>query len=225
MRVTYGNGGWIRVQDEGIPGWLYLKLDRDELGRWTTRDLYLDCSRPLTADVLRRLPLARVEAIAAQGEGADRLDRSTRRPGPQLDLMAQAFATRHIGHRPNCDKCGGLVDPRQGRPLDWLETSWWAQVDDVKVRRPTPPRQGLDQEPEEAAPAPPLVAPTEGLTERFLGTVRAAYDRAVRDGMAPAPTLAGQAGVPVRTVHRWVYLARQRGIMPAAAPGKAGGRS
>jgi 8-oxo-dGTP pyrophosphatase MutT (NUDIX family) len=61
---------------------------------------------------------------------------------------------------------------------------------------------------------PPLTAPDSGLTDEFLRHVAAAYVAAVKAGLNPAPELARQTGRPVRTVHRWIYIARKRGLLP-----------
>ena len=225
MRLWYGFGGWIRVQSDESPGWVYLRLGDDGHG-WRTRELYVDAGEDvIPAVALRKLPLARIEALAVQGEGSERLAKSMRWPGPQLSVMAESFTSRHIGKRRNCETCGSPVDPKHGRSLDWLETSWWAQFDhpdvQVRVRRPSRPRTELGERKAPPAP-PPLSAPDDGLTDEFFEQVRAAYDAAVDGGRPPAPTLAVQARVPTRTVHRWVYLARKRGIMAPGKPGRAG---
>jgi hypothetical protein len=227
MRLWYGYGGWIRVQSEDSPGWAYLRLADDGHGGWRTRELYVNAGENvIPAVALRKLPLAKIEALAVQGEGREHLDKRMRSPGPQLSVMAESFTTRYIGKRGNCETCGSPVDPKHGRCLDWLETSWWAQFDqpDVQVRVRQPNRRPRAKPDERKAPPEPspLSSPDDGLTDEFFKQVRAAYDAAVNAGRPPAPTLAEQAGTTVRTVHRWVYLARKRGIMQPGKPGRAG---
>lgn len=64
-----------------------------------------------------------------------------------------------------------------------------------------------------------LQRPTNGLTDDFLRHVAAAHRQAVLDRLAPAPELARQVGdgATARTIHKWVAIARQRGLMPPAA--------
>ena len=66
---------------------------------------------------------------------------------------------------------------------------------------------------------PRLQRPNSGLTDEFLLHVRDAYRQALADGLHPAPELAQQVGdgATPRTIHKWVLIARQRGIMPPAA--------
>ncbi|MFD5862605.1 hypothetical protein [Streptomyces chartreusis] len=69
----------------------------------------------------------------------------------------------------------------------------------------------------------PHIKPPEGrLTDDFLNDVADAYRWVTETGNSPAPAIAEIAEVPVRTVHRWVYEARKRGILPPARAGRAG---
>jgi len=86
-----------------------------------------------------------------------------------------------------------------------------------------PDWSGLDElaglypaESEEPQEVPRLRRPEHGLTDDFLRHVADAYAQAVRQRKAPAPELARQVGdgATERTIHKWVYIARQRGIMP-----------
>ncbi|WP_157846962.1 hypothetical protein [Streptomyces achromogenes] len=74
----------------------------------------------------------------------------------------------------------------------------------------------------ESGRVPKLAAPEGRMTDDFLKDVADAYRWATNAQKAPAPALAELAGVPVRTVHRWVYEARKRGILPPARTGRAG---
>lgn len=49
-----------------------------------------------------------------------------------------------------------------------------------------------------------------------------AYGEYVAESNAPAKEIAGEAGVPVTTVHRWIREARRRGFLPPARKGRAG---
>ncbi len=64
-----------------------------------------------------------------------------------------------------------------------------------------------------------LSPPTAGLTADFLRQVADAYLAAVRRGERPNKALAAQVGHDnSRTVERWVYLARKRGLLPPSRP-------
>lgn len=68
-----------------------------------------------------------------------------------------------------------------------------------------------------------LVRPPDGrLTDEFLQNLADMYRWLVGTDRAPAPAIAESAGVPVRTVHRWVSEARKRGFLPPGIKGKAG---
>jgi hypothetical protein len=84
---------------------------------------------------------------------------------------------------------------------------------------PREPR-ALDAELEEL----PAIEPPAGhrMTDDFLHTVARAYAIAALKGLPPAPAIAEQAGVSRRAVHKWVYTARKRGIMPPGTRGRVG---
>jgi hypothetical protein len=64
--------------------------------------------------------------------------------------------------------------------------------------------------------------PTEGLSDDFLHDVAHAYAAAVARGEKPNVSIAEQVGYPLKTVQRWVYTARLRGIMPRGRRGAVG---
>jgi hypothetical protein len=69
----------------------------------------------------------------------------------------------------------------------------------------------------------PQIKPPEGrITDDFLQDVADAYRWHADRDMPPAPSIAELSGAPVRTVHRWIYEARKRGILPPARSGRAG---
>lgn len=69
---------------------------------------------------------------------------------------------------------------------------------------------------------PQVSAPQGRITDEFLEDVATAYRWHVAAKNSPAPAIAEGSGVPVRTVHRWIYEARKRGILPPARTGRAG---
>jgi hypothetical protein len=168
MKVTYGDGGWVRIEDDELPGPLFLRLEDDGTGRWRTKDVCLRGAwRSVVAADLRELNLAGFEEWLQTD--VELIEGLSRLPAPQLDELAASF---------------GVTRPQRTRS---------------KVAR--------------------LQRPTHGLTDDFLRHVAAAYREAVSDRKAPAPELARQLGdgATPRTIHKWVAVARQRGIMPPAA--------
>jgi hypothetical protein len=226
MRFTIGMGGWVEVEETeagelGLPGRLYVRLARTgETVRIT--EVYIDGdNEPIAPGAARRLPLAFIEQNAAAGIGSE-LDAV----GPDLSRLATTYGViipgDYEGRR--CSECSAPLKGDQARAealgreealTDWLALSWYSQLPDsgipqpARVRRPRRAKSKLEE--------PRLSAPTDGLTDQFLGDVAEAYRRAVKLRQPPAKTLAALAGVDARTVHSWVYKARKRGIMPPAA--------
>ena len=65
--------------------------------------------------------------------------------------------------------------------------------------------------------------PTDGLTDDFLRDVGRAYAAALARGERPNKAIAEQTGRDIKSVQRWVYLGRNRGVIPPAAKkGRAG---
>jgi hypothetical protein len=205
MEVRFGNGGWILVEHEELPGPLYLRLRQDADGRWVTTELYLDArGGPITAAALRELPISSIEAaVQANERSRIELDDRSRVVAVDLSTAASYYATTF------------------GRQADhWVADMLRAQVPGSEVPKPSRRKSGIElQRPE----VPPLRRPPDGrLTDDFLRQVARSYDAALRRGARPAIALADEADVPAQTIRRWVYLARKRGIMPPGRQGKAG---
>ncbi len=81
--------------------------------------------------------------------------------------------------------------------------------------------------PEKVAPDSPFqlspTSPEGGLTDAFLRDVAAAYRDAVARGLRPNKALAEQTQhYSQRTVEKWVYLARKKGLLEPTRPGSVG---
>lgn len=201
VNLTVGNGGWVRVDDpERLPGPLYVRMNRDDVGRWRITQLYLDGERPITGEEVRRLPIAQLEAWVTDPDVAEVLERRAKNYGVQLDVLASHFDVNSYG----------------SQARHWVSDAWRSQFPNsgmpvAKLRQPKRPK---------VSEPPPLRAPEGGrLTDDFLREVHRAYTAAVTRGEWPAPTLAEQAGVSVHAVRKWIYTARKRKIMP---PGRQG---
>jgi hypothetical protein len=137
----------------------------------------------------------------------------------------------------------------RGVPIAEVEASAMLPYNDEVLRRPTDRPLALDEvldryfdetEPQFGPPTDftpettrllpwdvpviegPVQAPKGRITEEFLAHVASAYAWAAAQGLAPAPAIAEQADVPVRTVHGWISQARKRGHLPPGRPGRAG---
>ncbi|MGN6243729.1 MAG: hypothetical protein ACTHQ3_08645 [Motilibacteraceae bacterium] len=202
MEIGYGYGGWICVRDEDLPGPLYLRLGKNSVGRWEVRDLYLeaDWRAVVTAD-LRELPLGDLVSVALADDGEQTVLRGIDSPGPQLGILASHYSTTW-----------GASD----KPADWVRLAWLTQLDSSL---PQPKR--VNHRPLRESPrVPPLTRPDGPITDDFLSHVANAYAQALAERQRPAVALAEQSGAPVRTVHRWIYLARQRGLLAKTARGQ-----
>lgn len=63
------------------------------------------------------------------------------------------------------------------------------------------------------------------IDDTFLADIARQYRDHVDAGRMPAPAIAEAEGTNVRNVHRWVYVARKRGLLPPGTPpGLCGGK-
>ncbi|MGH3785858.1 MAG: hypothetical protein ACRDRG_04755 [Pseudonocardiaceae bacterium] len=202
MRLGVGNGGWLRVDDpDELPGPLFVKLRPDSDGRWRTTELYLDGrGETLSGDLMRRLRLDRIEALAADPEVRSSLASRAGDPEVPLSVLASHYATTF-----------------GTRARNWVVDALRSQLKDSGVGRV---KRAKDPDHPTSEVRPPLRAPEGGrLTDDFLRQVYGAYKAAIRRGEWPAPALAEQTGVTPHAVRKWIYTARRRGIIPQGKQG------
>jgi hypothetical protein len=195
--IGYGNGGWVRVERGGLPGVLYLRFAQAS-GRWQVREMYLECGdgEEIRARDLRELPLAAIGALALSHR--EQLEARSALPGPDLATLASNYATTF-----------------GGRVRHWVAESMRDPAANRRLRQRPPRAAGTPR-------VPPLERP-DRIDDAFLRHVADAYADAIRRGeRSPATALAAQATVPVRTVHRWIYLARKARHLPPGSQGRIG---
>jgi hypothetical protein len=195
--IGYGNGGWVRVERDGLPGVLYLRFAQ-AAGRWQVREMYLDCGEDaeIRARDLRELPLAAISALALSGH--EHLSARVNTPGPDLSTLASNYSA---GFGPK-------------------DTGWVAE----SMRDPAANRK-LRKRPRRTAGSPPVapLAHPDQIDDAFLRHVADAYADAIRRGArSPAVAIADRSHLSVRTVHRWIYLARKAGHLQAGSQGRVG---
>jgi hypothetical protein len=224
MKISYGNAGWVQIVDKDLPGELFLKLEEDGRGRWRTRDFYLqgDWRHVVGAD-LRELDLTALEEIVQNRMNS--LTSRARIAGPDTRTLIGNFATTYATaayagrHCEACDAPLRGLNPREPERWsnDWVALSWFAQHQDSRIKRPKR-RSPSAKDVVSPSKVPRLQRPTAGLTDEFLQHVSDAYREALIKELNPAPELARQVGdnTSPRTIHKWVSVARQRGIMPPA---------
>ncbi len=218
--MTQGNGGWYRVAgaDLGLPGVVYLRIGEVD-GRDRVTELYLDGrGEPLTARAVRGLPTAAFESGAGQfTDTRSRHDSA----GPDLSRLARFFGTTFHFHGRKCDECGGPLKESAHAEHTHALTSWpalayLAQIPKSGIAQTPFPAEALPVDDDDARELRLDPPGDDGLTDEFLTQVGEAYALAVQRRMPPAVTLGKLAHTSPRTVHRWVYTARRRGLMPSA---------
>jgi hypothetical protein len=218
MRAAWGYGGWVGIDDLGLPGLLYVRVAKSPDGRLRIGELYLDASASeagVRQQDLRALPLAGIEAFLNEDENAAEILINIDEPGPDLSTLASYFRTRIVNM------------PEDAGEATWVAQSLVAQLD--SRWRPGYVRRVRRQS--WAFKAPAVTQDREfrlsrnaaegGLTDDFLRDVSRAYAAAVMRGERPNKSLGTQTGHVPATAAKWVYTARRRGIMPPAS--KKGG--
>jgi hypothetical protein len=219
MRASFGNAGWVGVDGLGLPGPLYVRVRQDGTGRLRVRELYLDASAnedaPITSNDLRQLPLSRVEALI--NAYSDAVLGRAHFVGPDLSTLATYYATSFANYE------------RQIKERNWAVLNFADQLDPQVVDRlpefervQPKTREWRDVRSADLDFRLPSSGPTNGLTDEFLQDIARAYAAAVARGERPNVAMARQTGYPLKSVQRWVYTARQRGIMPRGSRGRPG---
>lgn len=211
-RVAARPGGWLRLQRTDGKASIYLRYQLSGpqgQERLTLQTVVMkgddDEGEGLSGRVWRAVPLSQVEQVLAPLTATDL-------PAPQ----AQAVAEMRDAFRPSGAEKSFTVDELD----DYFEER--SPVDDLIER--------IQSEVADAAKPPALtqpdvaeLRPPEGrLTDDFLKKIAAAHRYYSAISKSPAKDIAEQARVPVRTVHRWVLKAREKGFLPPARRGRAG---
>lgn len=236
MRASFGNGGWVAVDDVGLPGPLYLRMSEvDERLRVT--ELYIDATGgqvTIDAKDLRDLPITQIEEFI--NIHADRVLARMSVAAPDLSTLASYFSTLFSNQARQLAAGNWVVASFasqqlpdgvkwaavQGKDLLTEEDAERAEGAPRVMRVERAPRsewQGLRESDREFRLS---AGPTEGLTDDFLRDVARAYTAAVLRGERPNVAIAAQTGYPLKTVQRWVYTARLRRIMPRGQQGRTG---
>jgi hypothetical protein len=206
-----GRNGWVRFESADCPP-TYLRFLPNELGRWTLRELVVDASESaaITPATLDRLPLAQIEFNVNQHAALIDQDLGSPAPvggpvtGSNVVVLASHFSTTFAKLQPS----NWVALAQQGKPVP-------------KAKPPRGGRVRLDTEYRLTE------LPDGRLTDEFLTKVARAYGAAMARREAPiramtADLRAATGGDYRRSIERWVYQARQRGIMPAGKKGARG---
>lgn len=219
------------------PGPLYLRL-REKNGRLCICEFYMDGSRgdvPIDGQDVSSIPLGRIEA-EINSYFAEAVKDRLGEPGPDISTLASYFNTGLGSRRPvvraiaSGDWVVSSLAAQRYIPAEQGSQEISAGDQAVTVKRVGHAKPRGDDEPiplrvdETEREYRLSERPTNGLTDTFLRSVKRAYDAAVARGERPNASIRDQLdGVSLKTVQRWVYTARQRGIMlPAGRPGTEG---
>jgi hypothetical protein len=211
MRFSISKGGWTRLVTSAAV--IYLRFLPNETGRWVVREIFVDGNDgegSITAATLRELPLSELEA-AINGDPelirvlTAHLDTFSPASGPEDGPSNVAVL---------CSFFSAAGGPTTGEELNWVQMASMARRGESptikrRVYSDNAKRVALDDEFR-------LTECPDALTDEFLQRLARAYRAAVVRGEAPNVAIAEGTGAPVRTVQRWVYEARKRGIMPPA---------
>jgi hypothetical protein len=207
-KMTVGPHGWVRFTIEGVRGDLFVRLRPGDDGRWRIHEVYLDSTRPISAQDLRGIPYAQceewanleAEVLAGEWEVVDAV-------GDNMAVLAS-----HLG-------------VAFGRLGGWVAEAYRASAD---PKAPRKWKRGPRKRTHVSTDPDPSFRLTEGPTSRelsdeFLEQVARAYRAALARGERPNKTMAEDLGwVERRTVERWVAKARDRGYLGPARKGAAG---
>lgn len=206
MLLSFGNGGWLRVDAADMPGAMYLRY-RIEKDRAVLAEFYLDAhAGEIPSDLFAKrepeeaLDLKGMYLLVNEPENFEWLSQSVREPGPDLSRLASYYGTTF------------------GSARHWVAESMRAQIQgsdatqpEVQVLEATEPRQ-----------PDPVRAPKNGLDDEFLRGVAASYVWNVRNRIAPAPAISKSSGNSVKTAQSWIAKARKRGFLPRTTQGRRG---
>ena len=222
VRLSPGNGGWVRYQTSRTPVVAYVRyVDRD--GQLVPVDLFMHGlnNTSLDTDVLRDITLGQIDAWVNTPGQANEIRYRMKYPGPDLRVAASVYATN-------------LGSTHDGEPLrrHWLDDMYWSQVPDSGVPKPrAKPVKRLDDVPDEVLAeerdaafslAKLNVPAAKPFGDDFYRAVADAYSALSEWTRKPAAEIADRTGVDVVRVHKWIRVARQRGYLGAGRRGKVG---
>lgn len=207
-QISYGNGGWVRYRSSRSALAAYVRyIDRD--GRLEPAELYLEQvdAGVLDSNSLREIPLGEINAWvnAEPALVRDRLGIAA----PDLRRAARHYSTTTWGH--------------PDKVLHWVAAMYWAQIPGSGIpQAPLPKVKPFA--PVEVEPVDPAlnVPPARPYGDDFYAQVADVYRALSLIERSPAGAIADANGVPITTAHRWVKVARQRGLLEPARRQKRG---
>lgn len=211
--------GWLRLREESGDGpsvFLHYQLngpERQERLELQSVVMRSGEDEPLSGRLWRRIPLSQIEEALTVW--------LVQMP---FNAPTESVALNAMQARESFMQGSDLSDI-EAPTLDELDR-YFDDTEDIATVFFNPiPSGSLVSDGTEGLPAgkiPEIKPPSGRLTDEFLGDVAEAYRWLTDAKRPPAPAISEMSGVPVRTVHRWIYEARKRGILPPARAGRAG---
>ncbi len=201
-----GGWAWWTTPDMPEPDGVALRfVERDapagQLGRLEVVELVVRATASgLTGELLRSVPVARLEAVANGPALSERIRAHVRHGRRRLDL------SRFVPDNVRATALPSLSGP--ALPEDEPTAEDLADVDAALARATV--------ELSVSKPTGRLKVPGSRVKpDEFYEQVARVYTQLAGSGPRPAAVIAEANGVPASTVHRWVREARRRGLLSA----------
>jgi hypothetical protein len=191
-QVIRGAGGWVRYARSDSAVLTYVRYD-DVGGRLEPVEIYLERhdDGALTTDSLRQLPLGRISASVLSRPDLPPVARHATAPGPDLRRLARRFLS--------------AIKP-----------------DPTPVKKPF---KLPTDEPDPNLSAKlqiPQAGPRQPYPDEFFEQVAEIYQRLAPWVRSPASAIRDANNIEnIATVHRWIKVARQRGLLASPNRGRA----
>lgn len=211
--------GWLRLREQSGDGpsvFLHYQLagpERQERLELQSVVMRSGEAEPLSGRLWRRIPLSQIEEALTTWL----VQMPFNAPTESVALNAMQARESFIE--------GSDLSNVEAPTLDGLD-KYFDDTEDIATVFFNPiPSGSLVSDGTEGTPpgkVPQITPPAGRITDDFLSDVAEAYRWFTEAKKAPAPAISELSGAPVRTVHRWIYEARKRGILPPARTGRAG---
>ena len=208
-RYGMGHGGWIRYAASDLEAVLFVRFAHAADGRLQPTDLFLEGDGHLTASMLRRLPLSKIEAEVNGPDMRKHLEKGLELPSPDLRTAVSYFSTM-IGEEGERHWAAQML--RSQLDGSDVEPAPRIEHEDARPRRRRAPSIVLVEVPEKGGRYP----------DEFYAGLARVYTNLVATSERPAADIAEANHVPVTTVHRWIKEARRRGFLAVGRRGRAG---
>lgn len=205
--IIYGNGGWVCYENPEIGSPVFVRFEAFR-ERFVPVDLFTASKDAITGDLLRKIPLA---AIEAEVNSDDILLRRLELPGVDLRRLVSYFSTTF------------------GNPeANWVARSLSAQISgspEPQAAQQKLVSSGGDRVRLKSATlrdATLKIPARRPYGDAFYQQVAEVHRTIIGRTRSPNALIADANGQNVTTAARWVKEARKRGFLRSSTQGKAG---